>query len=433
MLRHPGDVHSGDGALSPGFGGRVSLTRKILVSATATRDPQRLAKLKLQRVTYFEPVPSKAATAENVQANEGAKDGEEEGDRKYSVPHKLNECAYVLSSPRQKPTALLSILGWNTGVQPVETDVASGIQPVSKSGSKLVFTKSVESAHRLARLLELFSRQQETEPIVLEISRDVSPKRRSAVLALLKESENATESKTKRPVIVVCSDMFARGMDIPSVEAVVSYDAAVQVRTYLHRVGRTARAGRPGTAVTVLLANQVRHFKSMVRDIDRGEKKCRIRDVHIDGLRDSQQVALLSKRLSALKRVLRRESLGLLKTGECLPGHLLVEMSTCDATVFKQHAARKQPLAVKEEGSNFAKRPRVDSQMNREEHEGTEEGRIQDGEQTWHEDEAGENGTGADDDDGSSIGDGSDVGEDTFQDTLRAHIANNWLSETSKV
>jgi ATP-dependent RNA helicase DDX51/DBP6 len=54
---------------------------------------------------------------------------------------------------------------------------------------------------------------------------------------------------------LVCSDLIARGMDLPSVEHVVSYDIPLDMRKYVHRVGRTARAGRSGTAWS-LVENQ---------------------------------------------------------------------------------------------------------------------------------------------------------------------------------
>ena len=46
--------------------------------------------------------------------------------------------------------------------------------------------------------------------------------------------------------LLICSDSMARGMDIENVNFVVSYDPAVNMKTYVHRVGRTARAGNKG-------------------------------------------------------------------------------------------------------------------------------------------------------------------------------------------
>ena len=51
-------------------------------------------------------------------------------------------------------------------------------------------------------------------------------------------------------------------------DAVISYDTPVYLKTYVHRVGRTARAGRAGQAFTLLRPQEVRHFKAMLSKAD---------------------------------------------------------------------------------------------------------------------------------------------------------------------
>ena len=53
--------------------------------------------------------------------------------------------------------------------------------------------------------------------------------------------------------IIICSDAMARGLDIHGVKYVISYDPPVSSKTYVHRVGRTARAGKTGKLVLVLI------------------------------------------------------------------------------------------------------------------------------------------------------------------------------------
>jgi ATP-dependent RNA helicase DeaD len=50
--------------------------------------------------------------------------------------------------------------------------------------------------------------------------------------------------------LLVATNVAARGLDIPAVSHVINYDMPEDAETYVHRIGRTARAGRPGKAIT---------------------------------------------------------------------------------------------------------------------------------------------------------------------------------------
>ncbi|ADV25323.1 ATP-dependent rRNA helicase SPB4 [Cryptococcus gattii E566] len=54
------------------------------------------------------------------------------------------------------------------------------------------------------------------------------------------------------PAVLLCTDVAARGVDFPDIDVVVQYDAPTDPKTFSHRAGRTARAGRRGKAVLLL-------------------------------------------------------------------------------------------------------------------------------------------------------------------------------------
>lgn len=73
--------------------------------------------------------------------------------------------------------------------------------------------------------------------------------------------------------VLVASDAMARGMDVSNVVNVINYDAPVYPKVYVHRAGRTARAGRLGCVYTLLRREDMYHFKSMLKKIECGSMK----------------------------------------------------------------------------------------------------------------------------------------------------------------
>ncbi|KAF9075786.1 DEAD-domain-containing protein [Rhodocollybia butyracea] len=65
------------------------------------------------------------------------------------------------------------------------------------------------------------------------------------------------------PAILLCTDVAARGLDLPHVDVVVQYDPPTDPKVFSHRCGRTARAGRSGRAYTVLLDREVGYVDFM--------------------------------------------------------------------------------------------------------------------------------------------------------------------------
>jgi len=66
--------------------------------------------------------------------------------------------------------------------------------------------------------------------------------------------------------VLVCTDVAARGLDIKNVSHVYNYDLPKQSADYIHRIGRTARAGEEGKAVSILSSRDYENFGNILRD-----------------------------------------------------------------------------------------------------------------------------------------------------------------------
>ena len=75
--------------------------------------------------------------------------------------------------------------------------------------------------------------------------------------------------------VLVCTDIAARGLDIKGISHVYNYDIPKTSKDYIHRIGRTARAGKEGIAINILYDRDYENFRNVLRDssikIDRVE------------------------------------------------------------------------------------------------------------------------------------------------------------------
>ena len=69
--------------------------------------------------------------------------------------------------------------------------------------------------------------------------------------------------------LIVCSDVAARGLDIPDVSHVFNFDVPIHAEDYVHRIGRTGRAGRSGTALSIVTSDDVRYIGDIEKLIGR--------------------------------------------------------------------------------------------------------------------------------------------------------------------
>ncbi|CAN0010303.1 unnamed protein product, partial [Laminaria digitata] len=312
--------------------------RKLLFSATLTSNPQKLARLDVVNPLIYTaremaPAAGRRGGA-GVEGGRGRNDGggggeDDEAKRpsqetlrsnldeigldgaglgRFSTPATLQE-NYTVCDSQAKPLVLLSLLRGMVGRQ---TELS------------VVFTSSVDSTHRLFRLLQLFGGKRfeggtaagkgegegtggdgetDSDGGVAEFSSSLGQRQRSHIVR---------RARAGGIRVIVCSDGMARGMDLDGVGLVVNYDVPSQPKTYVHRVGRTARAGSRGTAMTIAKKGQVKQFLKMRASVD--GKRVRLDSSPADQSRLLPLASRYQRCLQDLKEVLEAE-----RTGELDP------------------------------------------------------------------------------------------------------------------
>ncbi len=88
-----------------------------------------------------------------------------------------------------------------------------------------------------------------------------------------KRDETMTNFRNGRIDVLVATDIVSRGIDIDDIELVVNYDVPSDPEDYIHRIGRTARAGRGGASLTLVSARDRQRFRNIERFIGKEVEK----------------------------------------------------------------------------------------------------------------------------------------------------------------
>ncbi|KAG9631689.1 P-loop containing nucleoside triphosphate hydrolase protein, partial [Aureobasidium melanogenum] len=281
---------------------RDRYVRKVILSATMTRDISKLSALKLRRPTMVVVKTEAEAKIDNeATVAVGAED--------FELPNTLLEFAVPVGDGSDKPLFLLKLLRSKIFPDPMlgpkkneddsssidssDTDSSSeddsdssndsseddtsdssddsssssssddesdsdsemstsSVAPkqmtglaakTSESSMVLVFTPSTEAAARLHHLIT-----------------QIEPSYKATTLLLTKSSTNFNFNTSSPPRIIISTDRASRGLDLPLLTHVINYTIPRSLASYVHRVGRTARAGRSGEAWTLFAENEGRWF-----------------------------------------------------------------------------------------------------------------------------------------------------------------------------
>lgn len=214
---------------------RKKALHKILFSATLTTDPE-----KIDHLSLYYPELYNVANLEKEQNSTSTSTVE---DPKQTIPLNLKE--YLIIADKDKKPLIV----WH-------------LVKVLMYRQILCFTDSVSSTHRLFQLMK-----QLPEIVVSEFSSKQNIRKRAKILS---QFESGAIN------MIISTDIFARGLDVNGINCVVCYDPPRNETAYIHRIGRTARAGNEGTAISLVTPDQLKHFTIVSRRAHKSEKKLEI-------------------------------------------------------------------------------------------------------------------------------------------------------------
>lgn len=122
-------------------------------------------------------------------------------------------------------------------------------------------------------------------------------------LSQRERTDNLGRFRARAARILVATDVAARGLDIPEVALVLNYDVPLDPDDYIHRVGRTARAGKKGASVTFVGQRDVELLLAVEARVGVKMDEYEESGVSIEGrvLRDGLKVVGEKKREAALQ------------------------------------------------------------------------------------------------------------------------------------
>jgi len=151
-----------------------------------------------------------------------------------AAPAKINQVAYLVPRHLTKAKALLPILEFEN------------------PESALIFVRTRRTAAELTNILQAAGHS------VDEYHGDLTQQARERLL---------TRFRNKQVRWVIATDIAARGLDVDLLTHVINYDLPDSVETYVHRIGRTGRAGNEGTAISLVQAFERRKQQQIERHV----------------------------------------------------------------------------------------------------------------------------------------------------------------------
>jgi len=174
---------------------------------------------------------------------------------------------------------------------PEEILVRSDVDVMSTINQQFWMVKGERKSNALIRILEATSFDgvivfAKTRIATVEVAKSLEEKGFKAEalngdMAQTARERTVARLKSGHIDILVATDVAARGLDVERISHVINYDMPPKVDPYVHRIGRTGRAGRTGEAILFLNRNE----RWMVKNIERATKQ-KIREILLPSNRD---------------------------------------------------------------------------------------------------------------------------------------------------
>ncbi|ULH16521.1 DEAD/DEAH box helicase [Deinococcus sp. KNUC1210] len=148
-----------------------------------------------------------------------------------------------------KPASRITELAYAVSSE-MKVDLVAGLLAAPDVDQALVFTRTKHRANRVAEKLE---------------KAGISAQRIHGNRSQTARTEALEGFKSGKYRVLVATDIAARGIDVPALGHVINFDVPVSAEDYVHRAGRTARAGLSGTAITLFSRDEEDGLRSIER------------------------------------------------------------------------------------------------------------------------------------------------------------------------
>ena len=164
------------------------------------------------------------------------------------------------------------------GASAVNSDITH-LSMVCEERDKPKVLRQLLSATRPERALVFAHLNSTAEDIAAQLAHHkVAVAELHASIDKLGRKQSMDDFRSGRAQVMIASDVAARGLDIPGVTHVINLDPPTQSKAYLHRVGRTGRAGARGEAITLMTEHEVHLVERYQSELGISLKQVRLRE-----------------------------------------------------------------------------------------------------------------------------------------------------------